>query len=1656
VGSSPYSTGGGGTRLEQEFAASALASLLLAAPVEGLGDEFTPVSVGLQQERHAPVDDVVVHGRAPGGERAIRVACRSRPTIGPSSPSTVKMFADYVAMVLENGVELDAGTLRLGLAVAGPYGPAEEVADLTEVARRQDGRVAFDAAVAAPGAYSADVRRRLRNVDELVEAALAYLDTPGSRAADAKDVAWHLLRSLFVLQTQLEGDAAPGRTNLVGRLQTLAGEAARAEALRLRLVEIASHGAIRAGAFTRAMLRRELRPFGLLAASPDFVLARPQVELLEAQLTGRTRRSLHRPGAHGAFVLDRSQKEEELAALVSGASPGHVVIVRGEPDVGKSALALTAVERIRHAGGAALVMSLRDLPSLALRLRGDLGLSATELLAAAPSAPVTVLLLDGAEAVQEGNSGALTAMLAAAAEAGMTPVLVLRDDAHGAVMELVQVPGGAAPLEFVVAPLTDSEIQTVVAAIPEVSHLAADARAVWLLRRLGLVELLLRAVASGSSLPQALSSEADVLAAVWTSLVRRNGRMDGVVSPDDRDAALTGVARRLVTGVAGAPVPGAALLTLRSDGLLLSRSRASVWQATDSFASDLLRDFATVRLLLTEGLDLLVRSPGPRWAIRAGRLYAQARLSEAVVGGAEAFRSRWTETRSEFAALAEAHGPRWAELPWEALLSAGWAPDALAAITAELLGDPGVQDELMRAVRLRFSPNGPVDPMVAGPVVAWFLDARLFGAPRSYHEDPIGEFVRSWLQSVAFEEVIGRDITRYRSLRGRIRDELLAWPLEDGPEKTLLGIALLGSDSNGASDGALRMAVTEEPDDLREVVEAPEATMLLAQRDSALLAELAEAYYIEPEPGEEPSPWGRRRPLDQGIRRHRWTGPFEARVGRLRGPFLPLLRVDLNRGLATVERMLTRAATDRVQRLLDLRSVDPNPETGVQMTLFGSPPRWYTGDSHVWYWYRGSAVGPEPCISALLALETVMDELVSAGLSLRNIGVWLLRNAQTLATPGLLYGFLVRHIDEVTDELNDFLAIPDVWELEFERTVREGVLHLQGADPDDLVGRDRRTWSPANVAAHLVITAAQKGDDAALERLRGVGRRLLETGGGTDALAQVKQFAAGLDWDAYELHPQENGYVVQVKAPEGVEEELAPVRAESDLRLRMYGMMRRYRLREITPYRSAPADLPDEEQLAADLEAVEEMGEHLADSPLDQLRLSFAGLAAALIHAAVGGKPVETDLLRGAVDLLINSAVHPYIGDFPIDRSVNRDGADRKAALVLPSALLLLARSGDDGTPLLGDEVSQEGLEEALRASATSLFLEVRWNASEGARAVLAHPCGHLPDRRCWHEPVWQTIEAGARNTVLGEARNFHRETESLEGDLAEALRQRPDEDLMLTHIVPVAASILHAATSRSCVRDLAVRLLPALLEAYARAARYWAEGDYEWPHAQQAAFASAVLHSDSGTDESIIVDLATRLHNSPDGLGDFLGGLIVAATYEPEHAAALGVHWPTLMQLGIESLHEADRSDRWATEELVRRLVPSPTTLGGDGDAYSVIERARGPWLSLDAVSGHIDSWLMLARDRRWCVDALIGFLQTQPLSRQADPGLDWVQRLVVGDDGSARTSGFLVVEWLQSLRESNVLRPATWPKYRAIVDALVLGDYRGARDLQRRDETF
>lgn len=1654
TGSSPYSTAGGGVRLEQEIAAAALASLLLGQPVEGLGDEFTPSEVALQQEAQSPVDDVVLRGVSSGGERALRMACRRRPTLGKSDESTVKLFADYIQVVLDSGPAIESGSLRLGLAVAGPFGPATELADLTEVARRQPSRASFEAAVVAPGAHTAGMRARLTNIDELVDAALTLLQ----RSGDAKKLSWALLRGLFVIQTQFEGDAAPGRTNVVARLQVLTGDAARAEALRLRLVEITSQAAIRAGSITRPMLRRELRPFGPLGASPDFAAAQSQITLLESELQRRTQRSLPASGLAPAFTLGRALLLADLVQRISAAPAGTVILVRGEPDVGKSALTLAAIDSIRASGGTALAMSLRDLPPSAVNLKGALGLGPRELLAAAPSAPVTVLLLDGAEVVQERETSSLGALLDAAMTVGMTAVLVARDDAVGTVREALKARGISRPYEFPVGALSDEEIQAVVGAFPELNRLRSDPRALWLLRRLGLVELLLQAANRGSGMPETLSSEAEVFAAVWSSLIRQNERVAAGISPDDRAAALTGIARQLLTGGTGSAPLGAALASLRSDGVLLPQDRSAAWRAGDVFISDVIRDFATARLLIRDGLQALIASSAPRWAIRATRLYAQARLADAAAGSEGSVAACWSELRSTFAELSVAHGARWAELPWEALLTAGWADQALAQLTPGLISDGAARIEAIRCLKLRFTHAGACDPLVGAPLVSWMVVNGLFGHAQSYGEDPVGDLVLSWLRGVSRAEVAGKDVAAHRPLRARVRQELLNRGHELGPKAWLECLGLLGSESNDATAAALRTIAKEKPHVLASVVESLDVAAALSKQDIALLADLTEAYYIE-----KPSDISRTSHIqDEGIRRHEGGGWGVPLAAWYRGPFLQLLRADLSRGLQVVNRMHDRGARDRIKVLAGLRDAsdaqrrDDGQDEGLYLDLLGSGRRVFVGDAHVWLWYRGSGVGPYPCMSALFCLEMVLDELVKLEVPLRTLAEWVLRNATTLATPGLILGFFVRHLEKVTDELDGFLAAPGAWRLEFSRALAESSIHVQGPDRADLVGYERRRRTLRDVASHLVLSAAQRRDSSALERLGAVGRQLLVAAGGENAPPEVRLWAAHLDWKSYSIEEHGDYQVVELKPPEEVVQALAPAQAKSENVFAMYGLMNRYRPRAVTPYRVTLAE-PQADQLANDFSMAQRLQVQLsqADSELDLLRMALAGVAAALLDAAFHGLLVPEQSLPWALSVLVDCATNPYLGDFPTERAVFPDGSDRKAALALPLALSLMVRRQTTSDTSLDLGEAERDFRTALTAGTTSLFLEVRHNAAEGLRAILGQPCSQMPDGGCWHEWVWDAIEAGARSVVLGVRSDYgRREIEPITGDLVDELANRQTKDLMLTHITPPAICVLEAARSNTCLRARAERLRGALLEAYIRAACFWAANHYDWSEEQHNVFVSAVLRSAADVTPTLLIDLANRLQAAPEALGDFLHAVTVVATYEADSVRTLAAAWPQLMGIGLASVHGKPRRYQYELGMVVRNLVPDPSPSAYMGDVDATVKAARASWIGVEAVSANIEEWLQVAGGREWCVDALVGFLQAQRIEQQANPGLIWVRSLVVDGDGTARTSGFLLIEWLRELRDSHILASSSWRDYRAIVDALVLTGFSGAHELQQRDE--
>jgi hypothetical protein len=823
----------------------------------------------------------------------------------------------------------------------------------------------------------------------------------------------------------------------------------------------------------------------------------------------------------------------------------------------------------------------------------------------------------------------------------------------------------------------------------------------------------------------------------------------------------------------------------------------------------------------------------------------------------------------------------------------------------------------------------------------------------------------------------------------------------------------------------------------------------MSKYDPKLLAWLAEQYYIEKPKA---NTWGRSW-HDEGIRHHEGGGmPLAAWY---RGPFLFLLREDFARGLRLIDRMLDRGARVRLETSSTLHRQmggDPNARfEGLQLDFVGSGPRTFVGDQHVWSWYRGSSVGPYPCLSALFALEMFMDGCVRSGIDVDSLTKRIIREASTLGSVGLCFGFLVRHIDKVSKELDSLLAEPSVWELEFGRVSHEGSLHVQGSDDPAVPGRERRRWTPLNVAMYLVVGAMERRDEQRLTELREIGARLIENSGGENAPPTVTRWAAHLDWNNYSVVEQNGQFLITADVPEEVTQALAPVAEDIELRQEMYRLLNRYRLRHATPYRFALAELPPDKELANDVQTARRL-EDLSQGDLsDPLPGALMGVAAAVVHrsAKAAMDQLPTESFTWARDLLVRFAITPNSTSFNHPDMMDSVGGDRQAALTLPLLLLPPARQATlptteaqlqksrstsglirnckAGISVFGAKIFSFGRKvmtlvfradsrgkvaereqpvaailSALEACTCSPSVEVRQNIAEGLRVLFDQPCRIQNDGRCWHEAVWQAVEAGARRVVFGDFSESGRaEIQPITGDPVAELPRAPDRKLMLTYIEPAAICAMDAASTATCISSKAEVLRDVLLDAYARSACVWAEHHYHRHKEQDAAFASAVLRWTTHDGRGRIVDIATKLSNSPDALAAYLDALVMASTYETAFVPAVSAAWPQLTEIALYPFREPDKQEhRYPASRRLDSLMPSPRTSGYFEDPEPVLKKARTQWLPTTAISQHLEEWLSYAHGDIHAVDALVGFLKTRPLPEQVWPGLDWIHKIVIDDD--------------------------------------------------------
>ena len=1700
VGMSPYATGGGGVTFERKVAVQYLAHLLVGDGAVEFGEGRRAVSVAFQQAPDYPVDDLVIQAaRLEEVEPSLEIALgvRRLPTLVSSNESTRKLIREFVRAVINAPVH--GPEARLGLVVAGSQQHAQQLSTLANLTAVQMDAAGFFNLVHTPNKFDSGIRSRLEHLERLVERALQDLGVASPDSVLVHQRTWELLSRLVVLMPRLESPDETDWSAVENRLIAVARDSnpTGASRLRDRLLALASDYSPRSARVDLTLLRRDAH----VALDPNFRRHQQGWQVLDhlhRSAIDSVRDEITDSGGVRRLSLNRT---EAAAGLVDTAMDAEAVVVGGESGVGKSALALQSLSAGNPDTVQALCINLRQVPKLTVEFESILGLSLSTLLCEL-SAPHRMLVIDGADAVAEGMEDTFR-YLVDAAEAGEVKVIAVTSmDSMQVVHDILTARFGERVVKYPVEPLTDTELDEIVKALPELGRFTSNPQSRELLRRLIVVSLLVRGHLSGVPM-----TDADAMREVWSALVRRQERSDRG-HPDARESVLLRLADLSLNGGDRLDIIGkldaTAVTGLRQDGLLQA-SVQNPFMVGPDFAHDEVRRYAVARLLLAEinPAASILGAGAPRWALGAARIACQTLLQQSDTPTTP-LRGRFDALQTSFDSLIEAgHGTRWGDVPSEALItladSSAVVRDAWPKLRAN--DDSGLK-RLARVVEQRHrGDNGIINLIVVEPIISLLLEDTAPWRSGEY----VSNILREWLhahvvastptghplrtllrerlvegytegdrllkeQRQAEEAALAArtpdDIERERRIAesfrapaveigygGRRRRRRPEVPRECRDEVFLELLALLGPDLGDEGEAILLRVAQDAPAFLAPAVEELFTGNSLASYRRGLLAHLTQAYYLDDEAD------GSSSLDDEGIRPHstRRGGFYMPLAASYRGPFLTLFQTDFRGGVAALNRMLNHAALIRASKLARLHSMSPGVEDTdldpyrADLKIAGTN-RLFVGDKNVWMWYRGTGVGPYPCMSALEALELTCDQIIQAGAPIGNIVSVLLAECENLAMVALILGMLVRHM-EVSDNLLDpYFTEPLIWSYEFTRVVGEG--RSFAASSEGIESSERRNWSLRDAA---MFTALRATDERA-EELRMLGETLVnrarsrieqqpdadvtadEGHSGEEIelrLAPVKAWASSLDRSKFQFNETPEGLYIQATLPEEVAQALQHSNEDSERVAEEIRLTVRYFVKR----NETPAEANESDELMADLESARMLLEIppklSAHHPWDVPAL----VAAAALNAyLLRGVDVPDDALALAVHTVLRISegeASPRLYEF--EGTYFEQGADRSAARVLPLLLMPSAanlRAIVDGA---------DGLQTLKRVSAAGFNLaraladEVRLHLARGLDYLWATPC--VRDGGCHHQVGWEIATATMRDCALGgwNPSAGVRSLIALDGPPAESLAKIADDSILAHRLDAAIRALAPAATANICVSTSAYNLLIDLLAAQRRSLLFYDRNDMDNRGTHSLVSARAMLTlAQHGDDTAIYAHIDAYADNATH-LSNLLRALSAAAEETPERAEVARQVWPSVIRHVLE-LHNNGHTpfqEKFYGEMALAALIPNVAS--EYAYLYREIQEKPIVWWHPLALQHEVDAWLATAVGKSQCVDQLISFLRLLTQEDQARLGLPRVSTLVLGNPGEITKGSFFLADWLIETR-SAAAAVGLSARWQQVVDALVV----------------
>ncbi|MFF3749591.1 hypothetical protein ACFYYH_03895 [Streptomyces sp. NPDC002018] len=1594
------------------------------------------------------MDDLLVECGDEAAEVVLAVACRATPSFVQSHDDTVKLVGSLLAEV----ERFDTDAHQVAVATAGRRNQWDELETLCAIARAHADPEAFQASMGVDGRWSKQVRERHEHFLKMVKKAVEADTTP----KEALRLAWRLLGRLhilgFAVQSPDEGDRAAAATSL----DVVASAAADGVEVRNQLEIEATRYDATGAVVDLKMLRRDIHVVLDAAATRSRHAWSVLADQRKLAFAG-VRTTIGDASSGGPVEISFADRREQLAeALREAGTRASALLVSGESGIGKSALALSAVTELEAAdpaGFQGVVVNFRGLPQSSLELRAVLGMSLEDVLAET-SAPSRVLVIDAADAALERSAGLLSDLVLAAAAAGIGLVAVSSDVALGFVREQVELGFTKSVSSFTMRPLGDEDISVVSGHFPLLRAVLRDLPVNSLLRRPVVLDLLARTGAE----PDRSLGEWECLNLVWSRIVRGDGR-PGVGSAEAREQTLLAVAaaimelpegRRPSTGIDAAAVDA-----LRRDHLL---APPSPYQSQPDFAHDEVRRYATAILLVRSQspTELLQAAGAPRWALSAATLACKGLLR---APGARPVR-KFIELRSQFAEFAAARGIRWSDVPVEAVLETPFAYECLKSACKDQSVDLVLSD-VVRVVQQRHKVNGLIDRSNANPIVRILLDSE---QPWDVSKESF-ELLADWLQALSLANVPAGD-----ELRIRLRERLLAhwksFPLRkaqgDVPSGRMLQrrrrrreldrhltgkefvetLALLGPDIDDAVEACLRAIGEDAPAFLAPAADAPLSARALTQRDPELLATLMAAYYVDDE-----RIWHRH----EGVRRHqgRWKGvgvPFSQyyfggfwQLFQAASPTTSarVLNAVLNSGAKARVKTLSRLSPPfALSDSFDDEGGDVGGETekplgdrGAILNIDGTA-RLYVGDSHVWSWYRGASVGPHSAMSALQAMERIADMWLSRGVAPKRIIEVLLNDCENLAIPGMLFGLLARHVQNVETELDLFLAEPIVWELEFGRATRE--YSRLSVKTEGLANLERRQWTPREVAMQLMVHGGQERFPA----LKEVGHKLVENGDRLGISQELtKNWAASLDADQYRLKRHGNEVYIEVEPPSELRAGLEKEAAHQETVQTSLRLQNRYWGSAKTSAKHMP---PPSEEIAADLAAGRALLEDdEAVSPSRYVNSVSHVVRAAVERAATG----DTGALGNEAKFVTEFVVGIASSFQEAEEQRHEDqffdlGADRAVAQAVPAFLTPALAA-----PLGAADGSIEDVAEAGLAMAGKASLETRLYLARGCDVVWRSPCHSDP---CTHRTALNWLLETARGAEIGpwDQEGQRRSRVRITGDVARRLQELPGDSVDIAVLDAAIRGLGAAASLGHCCTDDAAVLLTVFLHVERRAMVVQAnEGwsaDDRGTHTLAAARALLGCFA-TGGDAGPIIEHLDALRADAGLMTNFLHGLAAAGAENERLAEAARGVWPSLLRHAVGYVSDAlnPYRDRHWGAWAAAALLPDP--LPWVEGLYNEVVGLPIDWVRAEDLVGSIEDWLSTAPGEVKPVDALIGILRKLPKEVQATRGISWVSDLCIQDGRVTVKQSWFSDSWLKDIRRA-AEELGELDKWQMLVDSLVV----------------